>query len=244
MTVETNWWETFFEGLSVQLWLDAIPPAQTEREADSLVGALGLPAGARLLDVPCGGGRLSLPFARRGYQVIGVDWSSEFLRHARTTDADHAVTWEHRDMRDLPWAGEFDGAFCVGNSFGYLDDDGNAAFLRAVAAALKPGGRFVLDTPMTIEGLLPHLQPRPWWKAGEIYLLVTNAFDPVRSRLDIEYTFIAPPRVEIRRGSHRVYSVFELLALFDACGFYGEIDRSTWSGAAVPPQVRVVAVKR
>ena len=37
----------------------------------------------------------------------------------------------------------FDGAFCVGNSFGYLDDEGNAAFLRAVRAALKPGGRFI-----------------------------------------------------------------------------------------------------
>jgi hypothetical protein len=39
-------------------------------------------------------------------------------------------------MRDLLWRSRFDGAFCFGNSFGYLDDEGNAAFLRAVAAAL------------------------------------------------------------------------------------------------------------
>jgi hypothetical protein len=35
-------------------------------------------------------------------------------------------------MRDLPWSERFDGAFCAGNSFGYLDDEGNAAFLCAV----------------------------------------------------------------------------------------------------------------
>ena len=32
-------------------------------------------------------------------------------------------------MRDLPGRNEFDAAFCFGNSFGYLDDDGNAEFL-------------------------------------------------------------------------------------------------------------------
>jgi 2-polyprenyl-3-methyl-5-hydroxy-6-metoxy-1,4-benzoquinol methylase len=244
MLVETNWWETFFEGPAVKLWLDAIPSAQTEREAESLIEALNLPAGASLLDVPCGGGRLALALARRGYHVTGVDWSSEFLVHARTADAGNAVTWERRDMRDLAGVGHFDGAFCVGNSFGYMDDEGNAAFLRAIAATLKPGGRFVLETPMTIEGLLPHLQPRPWWKAGDTYLLAANTFDPVRSRLDIEYTFIASSRVDVRRGSHRVYSVFELLQLLEACGLHGEIDRSAWSGATVPQLLRVIAVTK
>ena len=93
-------------------------------------------------------------------------------------------------MRDLPWPGRFDGAFCVGNSFGYLDDEGNAAFLRAVAAVLKPGARFVLETPMVLENLLGHLQERPWWRVGEMYLLVQNQYDHTRSRLDIEYTIL------------------------------------------------------
>ena len=54
-------------------------------------------------------------------------------------------------MRDLPWRSTFDGAFCVGNSFGYLDDPGNAAFLRAVRETLRPGARLVLETPMVLE---------------------------------------------------------------------------------------------
>jgi len=244
MFAEMNWWETFFEGLSVQLWLEAMSPAQTEKEAEALVQALALPDGARLLDVPCGGGRLSLALARRGYRVTGVDLSSEFLAHARAGDVNGAVNWVRRDMRDLPWTAVFDGAFCVGNSFGYLDDEGNAAFLRAVARALKPEGRLVLETPMIIEALLPHLQPRPWWKAGDTYLLVTNTFDPERSRLDTEYTFMAQARLEVLRGSHRVYSLSELLRLLADCGFQPHVDRSGWSGATVPQMVRLIAVKK
>ena len=149
-----NWWEDFFEGLAVQLWLDAVPAAHTEREAERIAASLALPDGAEILDVPCGGGRLSFPLTARGYRVTGVDSSREFIAHAMAAPGAEAVAWERRDMRDLPWPRRFDGAFCVGNSFGYLDDDGNAAFLRAVAAALKPGGRFVLETPMVLEQLL------------------------------------------------------------------------------------------
>jgi SAM-dependent methyltransferase len=131
-------------------------------------------------------------------------------------------------MRDLPWEGRFDGAFCAGNSFGYLDDDGNAAFLRAVRTALRPGGRFVLETPMVLENLLNHLHPRPWWKAGDMYLLVENHYDPARTRLDIEYTFVSGGRVEVRRGSHRAYTYRELVDLLTASGFAVEL-AEPWS---------------
>jgi 2-polyprenyl-3-methyl-5-hydroxy-6-metoxy-1,4-benzoquinol methylase len=224
MSVPSNWWETFFEGVAVDLWLQGLPPEHTEREADALARMLAVPSGAELLDVPCGGGRLSLALAQRGYTLTGVDWSVEFLNHARSCDTAHRVTWERRDMRDLPWRARFDGAFCVGNSFGYLDDEGNAAFLRAVAAALKPGARFVLETPMVLENLLGHIQDRSWWQVGDMHLLVVNTYDHAQERLDIEYTFVSNGRVEVRRGSHRAYSYRELVELIEAAGFSVELD--------------------
>ena len=122
-------------------------------------------------------------------------------------------------MRDLPWRGRFDAAYCVGNSFGYLDDAGNVAFLESVRGALKPGGRFVLETPMVLENMMQWLQPRPWWKAGDVQLLVENQYDPTCSRLNIEYTFVREGRVESRRGSHRAYSYRELVSLLASAGF-------------------------
>jgi len=217
--VQSNWWEHFFDGVVVSMWLQAVPPELTSAEADSLERLLGLPSGADILDVPCGGGRLSLALAARGYRLTGVDWSSEFLGHAASSESSPSVAWERRDMRDLPWPGRFDGAFCVGNSFGYLDDEGNAAFLGAVRAALKPGAKFVLETPMVLENLLGHLQPRPWWQVGDVRLLVENRYDHARSRLEIDYTFVSDGRVEVRSGSHRAYSYRELVALIEAAGF-------------------------
>ena len=228
MDVQSNWWESFFQGAAVDLWLQALPLEHSEREAECVLKALAVPDGAELLDVPCGGGRLSQPLAERGYRLTAVDWSVDFMDHARSRDTSHLVTWERRDMRDLPWRSRFDGAFCVGNSFGYLDDDGNATFLRAVAATLKPGARFVLETPMVIENLLGHLQDRAWWKVGDVHLLVVNQYDHTRSRLDIEYTFVSNGLVETRRGSHRAYSYRELVELIGAAGFTVE-PASPWS---------------
>jgi 2-polyprenyl-3-methyl-5-hydroxy-6-metoxy-1,4-benzoquinol methylase len=219
MSVASNWWEHFFEGLFVKLWLQALSPEHTASEAVTIARLLCAAPGADLLDVPCGGGRLSLALAERGYRLTGVDLSRDFLEHARSCDGADRVNWEHRDMRDLPWRGRFDGAFCVGNSFGYLDDEGNAAFLRAVSEALKPGGRFVLETPMVLENLLHQLQDRPWWKIGDTYLLVSNQYDHTRSRLDIEYTFVSNGRSEVRSGSHRAYRYAELCDLIESSGF-------------------------
>ena len=231
MNVASNWWEHFFEGLSVELWLAALSHEHSKSEADTIASQLSAAPGAQLLDVPCGGGRLSLALTQRGYRLTAVDWSSEFLKHARSRDTAHAVTWEQRDMRDLPWRARFDGAFCFGNSFGYLDDEGNAAFLRAVAAAVKPGARFVLETPMVLENLLGHLQERPWWKVGDIYLLVSNQYDHTRSRLDIEYTFLSNGRSEVRYGSHQAYRYAELRALIESAGF--DVATATpWTRAA------------
>ncbi len=219
MDVQANWYEGFFEGVAVDMWLRAFAPEHSRREADDLERRLGVAPGAALLDVPCGAGRLSLEMAARGYRVTGVDLSDEFLRHARAADAAARVAWERRDMRDLPWAARFDGAFCAGNSFAYLDDEGNAQFLRAVSAALKPGGRFVLETPMVLESLLGHLDDRPWFPAGDVYLLVRNEYDPARGRLDIEYTFVSNGRVETRRGTHRAYTYRQLVELMASAGF-------------------------
>jgi 2-polyprenyl-3-methyl-5-hydroxy-6-metoxy-1,4-benzoquinol methylase len=67
------------------MWLQAVPPEHSVREADRLEKLLDAAPGAEILDVPCGGGRLSLVFSDRGYRMTGVDWSSQFLDHARSS---------------------------------------------------------------------------------------------------------------------------------------------------------------
>jgi SAM-dependent methyltransferase len=218
---DDEWWRTFFSGVAVELWLKVPTEEQTRAEADFLSRRLRLPARGRVLDVACGGGRHAVELALRGHEVTGVDLSAEFLDAARSLAAARSatVTWEQREMRDLPWEATFDAAYCFGNSFGVLDDAGNAAFLESVARTLKPGGRFVMETGIAAESILPTLRDRLWMEIGDILFLIHNRYDHVHSRLHTDYTFVRGGQVETRSGSHRVYSYHELTRLLEAAGF-------------------------
>jgi 2-polyprenyl-3-methyl-5-hydroxy-6-metoxy-1,4-benzoquinol methylase len=136
-----NWWKDFFQGIALDFWRAAVTDEQTRAEADFLERQLWVSSPAKVLDVPCGSGRLSLELAARGFDLTGVDIAAEFIDEAKTSAAARGlqIEWHNRDMRELTWEEEFDAAFCFGNSFGYLDDEGNADFLKAVARTLKPG---------------------------------------------------------------------------------------------------------
>jgi SAM-dependent methyltransferase len=223
MSESSAWAESFFTGTFVEMWLRATTDEQTRAEADFLEKALRLPAGARVLDVPCGGGRHSLELASRGYQMTGVDISAEFLAVARSRAAERqlSIAWEKRPMLDLPWRGEFDGAYCVGNSLGGLDDDETAAFFGAVARALKPGARFVVDNGTIAECLLPSLKERFWMPVGDILFLIRTRYDHERGRLGMDFTMVRGGKEERKSGFQQVYTYRQFCAMLAAAGFEG-----------------------
>ncbi len=232
MAGQTDWWQDFFSGLALDFVQHSKDEEITQEEAGFVQQALGLPLGAKILDVPCGAGRLSLEMASLGYRVTGVDFSTPLLEAARAeADAQRlAVDWERRDMRDLPWPGEFDGAVCFWNSFGYFDEQGNAAFLAAVSNALKPGARLLLDTPL-IETRLQEMEaePRIWWRVGDLLALEDRRFDHVNSRVESQWTFMRGGHTEKKSLSLRLYTYRELCGLLEQAGFgnhraYGSLD--------------------
>jgi SAM-dependent methyltransferase len=79
--------------------------------AREFVAGLGVPAGARWLDVGCGTGALArtvLDMANPG-SVVGVDQSEGFLAHARQQTPDERVRFEVGDAQALPFPNaEFD----------------------------------------------------------------------------------------------------------------------------------------
>jgi SAM-dependent methyltransferase len=222
MNAATDWWKTFFSGLAVELWLRAVPDEVTQREADFIRAQLQVSPPAQLLDVPCGGGRHSLALAASGYHVTGVDISPAFLDSARSTAAQRNLTvqWEQREMTDLPWPSAFDGGFCFGNSFGYLEDSDNGHFLQAVSKSLKPGARFLMDYPAVAEVLLPGTwQERSSYEMGDIRFLRNGRYDPATSRIVVEHTYQRGDQEEKRVMCQRVYSYRELCQLLAAAGF-------------------------
>jgi SAM-dependent methyltransferase len=227
----TRWYETLFSGIVLDMWRSAVTPEQTRREADFLQQQLRRSPGARVLDVPCGLGRHAIELAGRGFRVTGVDLSKEAIAEARRTAAERGLEaeWLHADMRDLPPGGDFDGGYCFGNSFGYLDPEGTRAFVRAVAAALRPGGRFVLDYGLAAELVLPRLREREWAQFDDVLFLEENRYHAAESCVETAYTFIRGGKAETRTGLQWVYTVRELRELFASAGLtveglFGSID--------------------
>jgi SAM-dependent methyltransferase len=216
--MNSNWHNDFFRGVALDMWRQAMTPEQTRVEAEFLLKSLNARDGSRVLDVPCGIGRHSIQLARAGCIVTGVDASDEMIAAAHAESAGLPATWIVGDMRELPWTAEFDGAFCFGNSFGYLDSDGARTFLAAVAGALKPGGRFAMETGMAAESILPSLQRTGWYQVDDIYMLSERRYHPREGRLDIDYTFIRGGQVETRPSSSYVLTVNEICRLHEEAG--------------------------
>ncbi len=215
-----EWWPAFFEaGAADQM--EAAQVKDNRGDAEWALSCLDLSAPASLLDVPCGEGRVSRELAAMGCLVTGVDFHGGLLEEARRRAQERrlSINFEQRDMRALTWENAFDGALCYFGSFGYFDEAGNRTFVEAVARALKPGGRFLVET-QTLETLLPVFKSQLWHehKSG-VRLLHENSFDPHTSRIESTWTTTAGDGLEKVRASLRIYSYRELRALFEACGF-------------------------
>ncbi len=251
MTVPSNWYEDFFHGVSLDLWRKAISPQQTKAEADFLVRALGCNEGSHLLDVPCGNGRLSLELAGRGYRVTGVDIAAEFIEDARArssalnsmqpdpsatpgdsdevarafgawiTGGTRAAQFILGDMRNVPGEAIYDGAYCFGNSFGFLTYADMEGFLSGVARALKPNALFVIETGMAAESILQKFETEASHQIDDILLTIKEQYLAEESCIDTEYIFEQNGKVESRKAKHWIYTAGEIRRMLERAGFSG-----------------------
>jgi SAM-dependent methyltransferase len=214
--VNPNWFESFFEGLTLDMWRAAMTPEQTAREVDFLFHHLNVQPGMCVLDVPCGNGRHAVELSRRGLRMTGLDLSLGFLEEARRRAPE--IEWVHGDMRNLPWRGRFDAAYCWGNSFAYFDNDQSQRFLKAIATALRPGGRFLLESGAVSESLLPVMKPERQMKVGDIDFSSRNTYDALDGRMDITYTFVRGEEREVKSTHQWVHSAAELNRMLSRAG--------------------------
>jgi SAM-dependent methyltransferase len=102
-----------------------------------------------VLELGCGTGRVLLPIARLGQQIVGIDNSLQMLQFTRNTINDIAPEpWLiASDMRRFHLELEYSLIILPCNTFSTLDEPGRQACLECVKRHLSPGGSFAFSIP-------------------------------------------------------------------------------------------------
>jgi ubiquinone/menaquinone biosynthesis C-methylase UbiE len=208
-----------------------LPRLTAERnlaETEEIIDLLGLKRGDKVLDAPCGHGRISNLLSAEGVAVTGVDSSDLFLERARA-DAQTAgveVAYHQGDLRDLPAAdGEFDAVVNWFTSFGYFDDEDNQLVLREFHRVLQPGGKLLIEM-MNRDGIVrtfPAVGSTNVERAepsGEDLMIDTSTFDAISGRLHTERIVVRDGKTSTSNYSVRLPAPTEFRTWLEAAGFH------------------------
>lgn len=182
---------------------------------------LGLPAGARVLDLACGQGRHAHLLAEAGFDVDGVDYSREILEQAKRRGTARTLRYTRADMRKLParWTGRFDAVVNLFTSFGFfLDPADDVRVIGEVARVLAPGGTFVFHAGSR-DGVMARFLTRDWWRTSDgTTITQERGFDPLSGLLSIETTSAGPSAFPPREHRIRLYTASRMAELCAGAG--------------------------
>ena len=163
---------------------DRLPP----RMARSLL-LMNLEPGMRVLDMGCGRGEIVLHAARRGAEVVGIDYSADCLRLTRRTlevasDRDRGrVTLRQADATALPFGNEVFERVLMLDIVEHLRDWQIGRALREAYRVLSPQGYLVL-----------HTLPNRW--------ALQYGYPLFRLLLDLDRRLPRAPRSDVERSVH------------------------------------------
>ena len=169
--------------------------------AEEFIARLHLPPGpCRLLDVACGTGNLSLPAARAGATVTGVDIAPNLLVQARERAAAEglSIAFDEGDAEALPYP---DASFdVVVTMFGAMFAPRPEVVAAELARVLKPGGLLAMANwnPAGFSGLMfkvgsQHAPPPPGIPPPSSWGDETTA----RARLSVDFVEVATKIIPI-----------------------------------------------
>jgi cyclopropane fatty-acyl-phospholipid synthase-like methyltransferase len=218
-----NWYEDFFQGINCEIWENAIPADWTKQELDFLISELNLQQGQSILDVPCGFGRHAIEFAKRGFHVTGIDISERFIKSLvnRISLENLNIKAVREDILAVNLSEKFSAAVCLGNSFGYFSFDKMKLFVEKVAASLETGGKFIINSGMIAESILPNFlnySKNNSYTVGNIKMDITNIYNVEDSYMVANLLYTKEGTTEEHFFKHYVFTLGEVKRLLKLCG--------------------------
>lgn len=232
------WYKEFFQKFYLDIYRDILSSLDSKKQVDFIIDILNLPQKSKILDL-CGGyGRLSFPLAKKKFEVYIQDLNKDFLEMAKKEAKKQKVKIKtiHKDMRKIPYSNEFNAIINMFTSFGYLENDKeNIKVVKSINKALKPGGKFLIDT-LNADWLKHHYRPRKLRKVGNILILEDSKLDPKTRRNLVNIYIIDLKKIKIffTHQNLRLYTFGELKKVLLANGLkiikkYGDLKGGKFS---------------
>jgi ubiquinone/menaquinone biosynthesis C-methylase UbiE len=216
---DEGWWTDFFDDFRPAF--AEIDAKTTRAEVRYFIKKLGLKPGSEFLDCPCGIGRVSIPLAKKGVRVTGVDITKSFLNELdkKAKRGGLGIKTVHRDMRWIDFDSQFDAAGNLWTSFGYFQKESdNQLVLKKIFRALKPGGRFALHV-INRDWIMAHYVSKGWYYAGTLRVIEDRSFD-FRTSINKGIWYIIKDGKEKSFDTYiRMYSFHELVMMLEKVGF-------------------------
>lgn len=225
------WWTSYFDAQYLLEYEPLFSLEKDRREVARLIELMGLPLGARVLDVPCGQGRHAHLLAEAGYDVRGVDLSRDLLALAHKRGTAPNLKYIRGDMRRLSpsWTSRFDAVINLFTSFGFfLDPADDARVIAEFARVLKPGGLLVWHGASRDGVMLKFLQ-RDWWTTRNGTVVAHERdFDPLSGVLTVRSTWRGPKSSGQREHRIRLYTASRLAELCRDAGLIVTVALDGW----------------
>ena len=191
--------------------------------------------GGPVLEYGVGNGRVALPLARAGIDVVGVDLSKPMLadleRRAKRMPraASQRLRWVHGDMRDVRLGQRFRLVIAPFNTFLHLYERPDVErFLTRVRHHLAPGAPFVFD--FSIPNSSDLAADPDAWRTGPPVRLPGDSrriryrerfdYDALRQVLAVDMEFTPPDGgAYVAQLAHRQFFPCEIEALLHYGGF-------------------------
>jgi ubiquinone/menaquinone biosynthesis C-methylase UbiE len=225
---DSGWWDDFFPAF--RPFFGMISQKATNAHVRYIIKKLNLKPGERFLDCPCGIGRISLPLAKKGIRVTGVDITQSYLDELskKAERSGLKIDVARADMRRINYDSQFDAGGNLWTSFGFFEKDSDHRLVvKKMYQALKPGGKFMLHV-INRDWIMVNYQARGWQEAEGVLSVENRRFDYRSSINRGTWRIFKDGKEKIFDVAIRMYSFHELVAMFESVGFvdiegYGSI---------------------